>query len=413
MNTKTYAWAALGLALIVPNALVSGDYYSGKEVYDSKGVVMFEETPYTIDVYGGASAVYNSNTTQLFNGTGAWVGIFDFGFDFDSANQGGRGFDYGFGYDGAAYWWEDSVAAAGRDPLEHRVNGYFQVNGGKTRFRFNADYYRNNGNSMDFNNIQRETRSAQSHDVTLSAEVIRDLSRGSLEFGAGYYMRDFDSGTFLNDQDSYYGDIAWFHRPHFAPKSSVGLGFRFGSDEYQRNVNQDFYTTSLRWRYQASAKTTAYGSVGWENRSATGGGGDVDNFVFDAGVVWAMSDKTSFDFFVARSVRPSYTGISQDFESLGFTAVMTHDLPGQFVLNARAGYENADYFPTSAAAGPIATIREDDFLRLGVSVSHPVAITQDLGGSVSVFYNYNETDSTVNLVDFDQHITGVRFGFLY
>ena len=249
MNTKTYAWAALSLSLIVPNTLVSGEYSSGKEVYgskevyDSEGVTMFEETPYTIDLYGGASTVYNSNTTQLSDGTSAWVAIFDFGFDFESANQGGRGSDYGFGYDGAAYWWESSTAAAGRDPFEHRLDGYVQVNGGKTRFRIGSDFYRNNGNAMDFVNVNREARSAQSNDWGLNASLVRDLSRGSFEAGAGYNLRDFDAGTGLNDQNSYMMDIALFHRFAGAPKTSYGLGFRFGSDDSSQNVDQDFHTT--------------------------------------------------------------------------------------------------------------------------------------------------------------------------
>ncbi len=414
MNTKTYAWAALGLALVVPNTLVSGEYTSGKEVYDSKGVIMFEESPYKVDVYGGASAVYNSNTTQLPGGIGAWVGIFDFGFDFKSANQNGRGAVYGFGYDGAAYWWESNAARFGRDPLEHRLDGYVGVNGGKTRFRLNVDYYRNNGNNMDFNAINREARPAQSHDFNFDATVVRDLDRGSLEFGGGYYMRDFDAGTFLNDQDSYYGDIAWFHNPGFAPKSSLGLGFRFGRDEFQRNVNQDFYNTSFRWRHRATGKTTAYGSLGWENRSSTvTGGGSVDNFVFDIGVNWQATDKTTLDFVVAQAIRPSYSTVGSDFKSLGFVAKLSHDLPGLWSLDARAGYENADYFPTTAVANPVALIREDNFLRLGVSVSHPVTVCQDVNGSVSIFYNYNENDSTVAPSNFSQNIAGLRFGFLY
>ena len=128
MNTKTYAWAALGLSLIVPNTLVSGEYsYGSKEVYESTGVAMFEETPYTVDLYGGGSTVYNSNTTQQSDGTSAWVAIFDFGFDVESGNQGGRGFDYGFGYDGAVYWWDNATAAADRDPFEHRLDGLFHL----------------------------------------------------------------------------------------------------------------------------------------------------------------------------------------------------------------------------------------------------------------------------------------------
>lgn len=411
MNTKTItSWAALGLAFIVPSTLISGDYYSGKEVYEPQGGVMFEESPYTVDLYGGASALYNSNTTQLSDGIGAWAAIFDFGFDFESANQGGRGSEYGFGYDGSAYLWENATAANGRDPLEHRVDGYYQINGGKTVIRLSSDYYRNNGNSVNFLNVNRESRSTQSDDLGLNASMVREITNGSLEVSAGYNLRDFVSGSGLNDQNSYAMDFALYHSLGIAPKTNYGVGFRFGSDDYSDNGEQDFYTTSLRWRYQASAKTTAYSTLGWETRSISGGE-DSDNFVFDAGVNWEVSSKTSVNLFLSRKVRPSYNETNADFKSLGGTAAISHDLPGLYVLDARIGYENADYFST--AGGPGATQREDDFVRLGLSVSHPISLTPDINGSVSVFYNYNENDSSGAGADFDQSVTGLRLGFKY
>ena len=401
MNTKTYAWAALGLSLIVPNALVSGEYFSGKEVYDSNGVAMFESAPYTIDLYGGASTVYNDNTTQESDGTSAWVAVFDFGFEIESANQGGRGFDYGFGYDGAAYWWDNSTAAAGRDPFEHRLDGYVQVSGGKTRFRIGSDFYRNNGNAMDFVNSNRETRSAQSNVWGLNASLVRDLSRGSFEAGAAYNTSDFDAGSSLNDQTGYLVDLALFHRFAGAPKTSYGLGFRFGSDDSSQNVDQDFHTTSLRWRYTASSKTSAFSSLGLENRSTATG--DVDNYVLDAGFKWQVSSKTDLDLFISRDVRPSYTGVNSDYESFAGVAQVTHNLPGLYTLNARVGFENAEYDDG----------REDDFLRLGLSVSRPVSLSQGLNGNVSVFCNYNENESSEAVANFDQTLAGVRFGLVY
>ena len=410
MNTKTYAWAALGLSLIVPNTLVSGEYsYGSKEVYESTGVAMFEETPFTVDLYGGGSTVYNSNTTQQSDGTSAWVAVFDFGFDVESGNQGGRGFDYGFGYDGAVYWWDNATAAADRDPFEHRLDGYVQVSGGKTRFRIGSDFYRNNGNAMDFVNANREARSAQSNEWGVNASLVRDLSRGSFEVGAAYNLRDFDAGPGLNDQDGYLVDFALFHRFAGAPKTSYGVGFRFGSDDSSGNVDQDFHTTSIRWRYQASSKTSAFSSLGLENRSrptATGRStatGDVDNFVFDAGFKWQVSSKTGLDLFVTRNVRPSYFGVNSDYESLAGVAQVSHNLPGLYTLDARVGFENAEYNNG----------REDDFLRLGVSVSRPVSLSQGLNGSVSVFYNYNDNDSSETFVSFDQTLAGVRFGLVY
>ena len=409
MNTKTItSLAALGLTFIIPSTLTSGDTYSGKEVYEPQGSVMFEQSPYTVDLYGGASALYNSNTTQLPNGIGAWAAIFDFGFDFESANQGGRGSEYGFGYDGSAYLWENATAAAGRDPLEHRIDGYFQLNGGKTVFRLSSDYYRNNGNSVNFRNVNRESRSAQSDDLGLDASLVREISRGSLEVGVGYNMRDFVTGSGLNDQSSYAVDLALYQGLGFAPKTNYGIGFRFGGDDYSDNVDQDFYTTSLRWRYQASAKTTAFSSLGWETRSISGGQDD-DNFVFDAGVNWEVSPKTEVKVFLSRSVRPSYSGTDTGFESLGGVASISHELPGLYVLDAQIGYENADYYSTAGGVNQ----REDDFLRMGLSVSHPISLTPDINGSVSVFYNHNDNDSSDNAADFDQSVTGLRLGFKY
>ena len=82
---------------------------------------------------------------------------------------------------------------------------------------------------------------------------------------------------------------------------------------------------------------------------------------------------------------------------------MSHNLPGLYTLDARVGFENAEYNNG----------REDDFLRLGLSVSRPVSLSQGLNGSVSVFYNYNENDSSETFVNFDQTLAGVRFGLVY
>ena len=95
--------------------------------------------------------------------------------------------------------------------------------------------------------------------------------------------------------------------------------------------------------------------------------------------------------------------MNSDYESLAGVAQLSHDLPGLYTLDARVGFENAEYDNG----------REDDFLRLGLSVSRPVSLSQDLNGSVSVFYNYNENESSEVLSSFDQTLAGVRFGFVY
>ena len=82
---------------------------------------------------------------------------------------------------------------------------------------------------------------------------------------------------------------------------------------------------------------------------------------------------------------------------------MSHNLPGLYTLDARVGFENAEYDDG----------REDDFLRLGLTVSRPVSLSQGLNGNVSVFYNYNENESSEAVATFDQTLAGVRFGLVY
>ncbi|MEM9283875.1 MAG: outer membrane beta-barrel protein, partial [Verrucomicrobiota bacterium] len=132
----------------------------------------------------------------------------------------------------------------------------------------------------------------------------------------------------------------------------------------------------------------------------------------DVGLNWAATEKTNFNFYFQRAIRPSFSNTFQDFTSNGFILSFSHDLPGQFVLTGDVGYENADYF-LSDPRGIQANVREDDYFRAGVAISHPCRLSQNLQGSITAFYNYNENDSTLNQSNFDQYITGLRFGLVY
>lgn len=384
-------------------------YFDGK--YVTEGEVL-PVSKYKVDVFLGLSYVYDSNTTQLPNGQGSSLGVVDFGFDFSKGSESGRGSFYGFNYTGNAFFYEDSALQAGRDNLNHRFGGDFGINGAKTKFRFSTDYFHNSGNSLDFADFDREVRAAESDDYSFAFSAVRQLPHGSIEVGTGYSLRDFEAGTLLNDGSGYYGDFAWFYRPGFAPRSSFGVGVNAGRDNFDRNGDQDYVTPSFRWRYRLSGKTNLYGSAGQEFRSTNGPGGrDSENFVYRTGVTWAASSKTTLDLSSYRNVSPSYVTGGEDYRTTGVILVMSQQLPGNFSLSTSAGYESADYFQTGI--GGIPSGRQDDYFRLGVNLGHPLRITDHLAGDVSVFYNYNENSSNSNLVEFDQHVTGVRMGVTY
>jgi Surface lipoprotein assembly modifier len=366
-----------------------------------------------VDLISSASYIYDSNTTQSPVADSASLFAFGFGAITKAGKETDRGGYYGLDYNGQAFLYTDSSDDFGRDPYEQFFSGYAGVNGGKTRIRVDVNYHRNNGNSIQWDRIERETRRAASHDYGVNLGVSRDLFRGDLNFGFGYNLRDFDAGTGFGDGENVFGDLSWMTSPSFAPKSSVGLGVRFGTDEYDGSPSQEFTTPSFRWNYRVSGKTSLNSSVGYEFRSIDSPGSvDSEALVYNGGINWAATSKTGFNLGYYRNVRPSYVLNGEDSTNTGVTLAMNNNLPGLFELSSRIGYESADYSATTAVV-PAGTVRDDDFLRLSLELSHPLMITERLRGQWALFYNFNQNDSTLPVYEFDQNITGIRFSLVY
>lgn len=366
-----------------------------------------------VDLISSTSYIYDSNTTQSPVADSASLFAFAFGAVAKSGDATDRGAYYGFDYNGQAYLYADSSDDFGRDPYEHYFSGNVGVNGGKTRVALDVNYHRNNGNSIQWDRIERETRRAASHDYGFTLGVTRDLFRGDLNLAFGYTLRDFDPGTGFGDGQNVYSDISWLTSPSFAPKSGVGLGVRFGTDEFDGSPAQDFTTPSVRWNYRLSGKTALNSSVGYEFRSVDSPGAiDSEALVYSGGIGWAATSKTGFNFGFYRNVRPSYIFNGEDSTNTGVNLQMKNDLPGLFELNSRLGYENAEYSSTGVvAAAPLS--RDDQFVRLSFELTHPLMITDRLRGQWAVFYNFNQNDSTLPVYAFDQNITGIRFSLIY
>lgn len=366
---------------------------------------------YQIDLYAGSSFIYDSNTTQTPVAQSASLFAFSYGVDVQHGEEDSKGGYYGFNYDGQAFVYEDEADEFGRDPFEHSVGTYIGLNGAVTRIRFDLDYHRTNGNAIEFDRIERETRRAASNDYNFNLSIVREISRVSLEAATGYILRDFDDGTGLGRGESTFGDIAAFVTPSFAPKTNIGGGFRFGNDHFDSTNDQDFFIPSFRWRYRYSGKTSIYSNLGYEFRSTDGiGRDDSGNLVYTGGVDYAATSKTSFGLDIYRRVTPSFYLAGEDSALTGANFRISNDLPGQFRLATRLGYEDADYFTTNGAAG---TGREDQFFRLSLDLSHPLRLTEKLLGEWSIFYNHNENDSTLTTYGFEQNVVGARVVLVY
>ena len=362
-----------------------------------------------VDLYSAASYIYDSNTAQIPDGPSASLFAFAFGANVKSRDEPRRGGYYGLDYKGQYFLYEDAAAAFGRNPFEHFIGGYAGINGGYTRVRLDIDYHRNNGNAFQWDRIERETRRALSNDYSANLGVVRTLGRGSLEFGAGYTLRDFDNNFFFNDGENSYFDASWLAKPSFAPMSELGIGFRLGADNFDGSGSQRFYTPSLRWRWRAGTRTSVHNSVGYETRSIAGAS-DVGNLVFNGGVEWAATAQTGIGIGYYRQVMPSFLLDGQSIAATGINLMVNNRLPGNFLLSSRLGYESADYFTTGMT---VPLTRQDNFLRLALDLSHPVKLSENLLGEWGIFFHHNRNDTNIPVFDFEQNIFGLRLAVVY
>ncbi len=367
-----------------------------------------------VDLHGATSYIHDSNTAQIPNGPSASLFAFAYGANVKSRDETVQGGYYGIDYKGQYFLYEDAASAFGRDPFEHFFGAFGGVNGSKTRIRLDTDYHRNNGNAFQWDRVQRETRRARSHDYGFDLGISRDFYRGSLEFGTGFSIRDFDPGSGLSDGENTYGDVAWMTTPSFAPKSDAGLGVRFGNDSYDGRTDQEFISPSVRWRWRVSGKTSLHNTLGYETRSlSTPGAGDEGNVVYNGGLEWAATAKSAVGLGYYRQVQPSYLPNGGDSTTTGAALVVTNQLPGRFLLSSKLGLENAAYFAATGGAAAALSSRDDQFVRLAFDLSHPLKITEKVLGEWGIFYQYNENDSSLAPFSFDQSVAGIRFGLIY
>ncbi|MEM6910443.1 MAG: outer membrane beta-barrel protein [Verrucomicrobiota bacterium] len=298
-----------------------------------------------------------------------------------------------------------------RDNVDFSLKASAALNGAKTTAQLSAYFLLNNGNTASLDNRIREERSADSSDYGLIFSATRDLPRGYLEASASVDYRDFEqsfSGAQgLSDYQSYSADLAYFLSPGFAPKMDFGFGLGVGYEEADVSSEQFILEPTARVKWRISAKTSAFASVGAEFRSIDDSGGvtedDPVNLSFRGGLVWEPSPLTTFTTSVYRDGNSSVSLANQNYNAVGVGFDVSQSLPYSVSATAFFAYENAEYYSLTA----VSTDREDDFFRGGVSLSKtlnvPVAPV-----TVSVFYNYNENDSSDPLSSYDQHLIGAK-----
>ncbi|MEM1442837.1 MAG: outer membrane beta-barrel protein [Verrucomicrobiota bacterium] len=377
----------------------------------NKAVLEMPKKRVRLDLFAGGTYLYDSNPNLVPNGEGTGVSVLDFGFDFNVGDFSQEGSHFQFKYVGTRFGYEDTAFRPSNGSLDHLLQTSVGLKKARTRFRLSSSYRRSNGNLTEYDELSRETRRAASDDLNALFSIHRELPRGSLEARLEYYSRSFDSPG-LNDGTGFFGDIAWYYEPGFAPKSELGFGLRFGTEDFDGQFRQRIVTPSFRMRYRLSSKTSLDASFGYERRDLGGlGSQSIDTFVYTAGATWEASEKTRWELRTRRFVRPSYQTGEGAFESSDVILRLQQWLGRKMRLTASAGFEQADYFGTPS--GVVSGSRQDDFFKAGISLGYPLKLGQKLDGSVDIFHQYNRNNSTDPNEEFEQNVTGIRFGFQF
>jgi len=368
----------------------------------------------SLDIILTLGGGYDSNPRLETTGEGEWVTWADLRFVLDpdlfSSRQ--RGVYYGFDIGSSVFEYDSNRARAGRDQGEVDVNAYTGIRGAKTDIRFDVDWQLNNGNIIDYTELDRETRRADSNDLDLNLTATRTFDHSYLTGSVLWLNRNFNSDTGLNDTEGLVGDIGWLYRPGFAPKTELGGGFQVGRYDTDRNVRQEFYSPSFRFVHRISPKTSFNGQVGYTLIDYDGPTAIEDNGLvsYGAGVTWAPTARTKFGLNGYREFSPSFTAANENYVTDGVNFTVGHLLPRNFTFRGSIALESADYFATTRLG---ITDRQDDYWRLGGSLSHPLQVARWLDGQVSAFYYYNSNDSSFESANFDQMFTGMKFNFSY
>lgn len=357
---------------------------------------------------------FDSNP-RLENGAdGEWVTWADMRFllNPNAFGSDSRGLYYGFDVGSSVFSYGSDSARAGRDQGELDVSAFTGVRGAKTDVRFDLGYQMNNGNLIDFSDLDREARRSDSDDLSLRLSAMRRFDHSELSGALDWQERNFNSDSGLNDVTSTIGDVGWLFSPAAAPKTDVGAGLRVGSYDSDRNFQQEFFEPSLRFIHRFSPKTLMTGRVGYTFIGYDGMGAISDNGFasFGMGLRWVPTAKTSFDVNGYRDFTPALVYANQNYFRNGVSFAMNQLLPYNWSFRTSVSLESADYFSTALIGN---ADRQDDYWRVGGDLSHPLSLPAWLNGQISAFIYYNSNDSSVGVANFDQLFTGMKVGLSY
>jgi hypothetical protein len=190
-------------------------------------------------------------------------------------------------------------------------------------------------------------------------------------------------------------------------KVTIGVGGTFGLNFVEDpNVDQTFEQANFRISYQVTGKLGLSASAGIEFRQFDNHRDDYISPVFELGALYHPFDGTNITLAAGRRILNSGFFANQDFATTYVVGRVQQRLLRRIYLGLAVGYENSDYFATTAGVN---APRNDDYWFIEPSVD--VLITRWL--SIGAYYLHREDCSNIDFFSFYDNQVGVRATFRF
>jgi hypothetical protein len=220
-------------------------------------------------------------------------------------------------------------------------------------------------------------------------------------------------------EDSYgWSTLDWLNY-EFTKRFNIGLGAGGGylivnDNSAVRNTNnldQTYEQINARVNWRATGKISFQINAGLEDRQfMTPGSGDSVNPIFGASIEYQPFKNTQISLSATRTVSSSdYYLAAQQTEITSVGLNLNQRVLQKFSLTLGVGYGVTDYGTATSSATANASNRSDDNISFNFRLSHPFLRR----GTVSIFYQYNDNESSQAGYSFQSSQTGVEIGYTF
>ncbi len=267
----------------------------------------------------------------------------------------------------------------------------------KTKLAANAAYVQSDQNSYAANgsNIRRNTYS-----TGLSGEYAMS-PKTSFGTGITFLRVEYLQTGSVGEKDYgvpvnvYYG---------ITSKTDLSAGVTYGRSDLDNGLSYDDFYYNVGARGEFTPKLSGNFSIGWDDRSGSGGLGAQDNssLGFRSGLTYVYSEKTVFTLNADKGFTNASSGNSTQ-KNLGIMLGASTDLSISWKINGSLAYRDIQYEGVASAG------RVDDYVDVSFGITYIVDTNVSLNGA----YTYRNLYSNVPNVEFGNSIIAVSVSARY